>query len=67
MTQSDLTEAALQVDRLNNRNAWQAICSWVAKHGPRDLRERNETARAIWAERKGLRADQRQAKAQPTA
>lgn len=67
MTPSDLTNVALQVNSLNNRRAWQAICTWAAKHAQRDLRERNEITRAIWAEPKRIRAAQRQAQAQASA
>ena len=56
MITSDLTDVAIQVQSLNNRRAWQAICTWLAKHGPRDFNERTKIARAIWAERKRLRA-----------
>jgi hypothetical protein len=55
MSQAELTQAAVQVRHLNNRNAWRAICQSLGNAGITPGPGFGHAARAVWAERKALR------------
>jgi hypothetical protein len=55
MVPADLAHLAEQVTRLNNRNAWRAICQTLATAGIPPGPGFGIASKAVWAERKAIR------------
>jgi hypothetical protein len=55
MSRAELTQVAQQVNHLNNRNAWRAICQTLGNAGLPPGPGFGHAAKAVWAERKAIR------------